>query len=147
MKVILTADVKGQGKKGELVSVSDGYARNFLLPRGLAKEASADNLNDMRQKNEAEEHRIAVERAEAAAIAEKLKDKHVKLTAKGGEGGRLFGSVTGKDIAEALAAQYGVTVDKKKLVCEDIKAFGSYKVEVKLFNGITAAFTADVAEN
>ncbi len=146
MKVILNADVKGQGKKGQLCEVSDGYARNFLLPRGLAKEASSANLNDMKTKNAADEYRLKVEREEAQALAKSLEGKTVKVTAKGGENGKLFGSVTSKDIAEALKNQHKISIDKKKLVCEDIKAFGNYAVLAKIYHDISANFYVTVSE-
>lgn len=127
MKVILKQDVKGQGKKGELVQVSDGYARNFLLPRGLAMEADAQAMNDLKNKEEAARHHAAVEKAQAAETAQKLQGQTVKVTARAGQGGRLFGSVTTKEVAEALAAQFAVEVDKRKISMADIKAFGSYE--------------------
>ena len=132
MKVILTQDVKGSGKKGELVNVSDGYARNFLLAKGLAIEATAQAMNDLKNKQAANEHRIAVEKQAAMDTAAKLKDKVVKVTAKAGTGGRLFGSVTAKEIGEEIEKQFDVKVDRRKIELDaDIKAFGGYKVEVK----------------
>ena len=118
MKVILNQDVKGQGKKGQLVEVSDGYARNFLLPRKLAVEANADNVNKMKLEEKAKKAREAAEKAEAEAIAEQLKGCTVKIYAKSGSGGRLFGAVTSKEIAECLKAQYGLDVAKSKIVQE-----------------------------
>ena len=147
MKVILTQDVKGSGKKGELVNVSDGYARNFLLAKGLAIEATAQAMNDLKNKQAANEHRIAVEKQAAMDTAAKLKDKAVKITAKAGTGGRLFGSVTAKEIGEEIEKQYGVKVDRRKIELDaDIKAFGGYKVEVKLYPGITTSVQVLVAE-
>ena len=133
MKVILQQDVKGQGKKGQLVEVSEGYARNFLLPRKLAIPATADAINTMNLKEKARRAEEARQKAEAQATAEKLKACMVKLTAKAGNGGRLFGAVTTKEIAEGLKAQYGIDIPKQKLVLEDpIKAFGSYQIKAKL---------------
>lgn len=147
MKVILKADVKGSGKKGELVNVSDGYARNFLLPRGLAMEATAQTLNDLKHKEQAERDRVEREKAAARATAKELEGKTVRIHAKGGTGGRLFGSVTSKEVAETLAKQYKVEVDKRKVVLEsDIKAFGTYEAEVRLYTGISAKIYVMVSE-
>ena len=133
MKVILQQDVKGQGKKGQMVEVSEGYARNFLLPRKLAIVATTDAINTMNLKEKARRAEEARQKAEAEATAEKLKECQVKLTAKAGNGGRLFGAVTTKEISEGLKAQYGVDIPKQKLVLDEpIKAFGSYQVKAKL---------------
>ncbi len=133
MKVILQQDVKGQGKKGQLIEASDGYARNFLLPRKLAVEATADNLNKMKKQDEAKREREAAEKAEAQALAAKLDSMQVIIRAKAGAGGKLFGSVTGKDVSEALKAQHGVDINKTKIVQDDpIKSFGSYELKCKL---------------
>ena len=127
MKVILKQDVKGKGKKGQLIEAAEGYARNFLLPKGLAVEATADAVNTMKLQAKARA------KAEALAIAEKLKSCQVKIAAKGGEGGKLFGAVTGKEIAGALKEQFGMEIDGKKLVLDQpIKSFGSYEVKAKL---------------
>ena len=129
MQVILNQDVKGQGKKGQMVKVSDGYARNYLLPRGLAKEATKANINELKGKAESLEYRIQTEKNEAAAIAE---------TAKAGSNGKLFGSVTSKDVADELTKQHHIKLDKKKFVMPDgIKNLGTTEVEVKLYTGIT----------
>ena len=125
MKVILKEDVKGQGKKGELVNVSDGYARNFLLPRNLAVPADAQAMNDLRNKEDAARHRLETEKKEAEDTARLLTGKTLKLSAKAGQGGRLFGSVTTKEVAEELKRQFQVAVDKRKIDMADIKAFGS----------------------
>ena len=146
MKVILKEDVKGQGKKGQLVNVSDGYARNFLLPRGLAMEADAQAMNDLKNKDEAARHHAAMEKQNAEEAAKALKGKTVKLTAKAGSAGRLFGSVTTKEVAEGLKAQFQVEVDKRKISMADVKAFGSYEAEVKLYPGISAKITVMVGE-
>lgn len=133
MKVILQQDVKGQGKKGQMVEVSEGYARNFLLPRKLAIEATTDAINTMNLKEKARKAEEARQKAEAEATAEKLKNCRVKLTAKAGNGGRLFGAVTTKEISDGLKAQFQIEIPKQKLVLEEpIKAFGSYEVKAKL---------------
>ena len=147
MKVILTKDVKGQGKKGELKEVSDGYARNFLLPRGLAKEATADNLNTMKLQEKARKAQIEREIAQAKDYAERLGSVIVRVTAKGGEGGRLFGSVTSKEISDALAAQHGMTIEKNQIVqTEPIKNFGSYQIKAKLGHEISGVINVLVTE-
>ena len=133
MKVILQQDVKGQGKKGQMVEVSEGYARNFLLPRKLAIAATTDAINTMNLKEKARKAEEARQKAEAEATAEKLKECMVKLTAKAGSGGRLFGAVTTKEISDGLKAQFGLDIPKQKLVLEDpIKSFGSYQVKARL---------------
>ena len=133
MKVILQQDVRGQGKKGQLVEVSEGYARNFLLPRKLAIAATPDAINTMNLKEKARKAEEARLKAEAEATAEKLKECMVKLTAKAGSGGKLFGAVTTKEISEGLQKQFGLDIPKQKLVLEEpIKAFGSYQVKAKL---------------
>lgn len=126
--------------------MSDGYARNFLLPRGLAMEADAQAMNDLKNKEEAAKHHAAVEKQTAMETAEALKGKTLKLTARAGQGGRLFGSVTTKEVAEALKAQFHVELDKRKISMADIKAFGSYEAEIKLHPGITATITVMVSE-
>lgn len=146
MKVILKQDVKGQGKQGQLVNVSDGYARNFLLPRGLAVEADAQAMNDLRNKASAEAHHKQVEKEEADAMAAKVSGKTVKVSARAGQNGKLFGSVTTKEVAEALKNQYGVELDKRKIVMADAKAFGSYEAELKFNQGVTAKITVMVCE-
>jgi len=133
MKVILQQDVKGQGKKGQLIDVSDGYARNFLLPRKLAVEANADNVNTMKLQEKARLAKEAAEKAEAEAIAGKLKELTVKITAKAGSGGRLFGSVTSKEVAEALKKQHAIEINKAKIVQDEpIKSFGTFNLKAKL---------------
>ena len=147
MKVILQQDVKGQGKKGQLVDVSDGYARNFLLPKKLAVIATAENLNTMKQQEKARKAQEAAEKAEAQATAEKLKECTVKLTAKGGGAGRLFGSVTNTEVADALAKQADIKLDKRKIVLDEpIKAVGVYTVKCKLGYEITADLRVEVKE-
>ena len=133
MKVILQQDVKGQGKKGQLVDVSDGYARNFLLAKKLAVLATPENVNTMKQQEKARKAQEAAEKAEAEALSKKLESVTVKVAAKAGEGGRLFGAVTSKEISEALNAQFGLNIAKTKLVLDEpIKACGSYKIKAKL---------------
>ena len=133
MKVILQQDVKGQGKKGQMIDVSDGYGRNFLLAKKLAVLATPENVNTMKQQEKAKKAQEAAEKAEAEATAKKLADITVKVEAKAGEGGRLFGAVTAKEVAEALSAQHGITINKAKLVLEEpIKACGTYKLKAKL---------------
>ena len=147
MKVILQQDVKGQGKKGQLIEASDGYARNFLIPRKLAVPATAENLNAMKQQEKAKKAQEAAEKAEAEAVAEKLKTSVVKLTAKAGAGGRLFGAVTSKEISDGLKAQYGLDVGKSKIVQEEpIKAFGTYELKCKLGYEVTGTIYVVVAE-
>ena len=133
MKVILKADVRGKGKKGQMIEVAEGYARNFLLPKGLAMLATADAMNTMRLQEKAKAKADAEAKAAATEIAEKLKGLQVKVSSKGGEGGKLFGAVTGKEIAAALKEQYGMDVDSKKLVLDQpIKTFGSFEIKAKL---------------
>lgn len=146
MKVILKQDVKGQGKKGELVTVSDGYARNFLFPRGLAVEADSQAMNELRNREESVAYHKKVEKDAALSAAETLKNKALTIHAKAGNGGRLFGSVTTKEVADALEKQVGVKVDKRKITMSDIKAFGTYTAEVKLYTGVTAEIQVIVAE-
>lgn len=133
MKVILKADVRGKGKKGQMIEVAEGYARNFLLPKGLAVLATADAMNTMRLQEKAKAKADAEAKAAATEIAEKLKGLQVKVASKGGEAGKLFGAVTGREIAAALKEQHGVDIDSKKLVLDEpIKSFGSYQVKAKL---------------
>ena len=147
MKVVLKQDVKGSGKKGELVNVSDGYARNFLLPKGLAVEANAQVLNDIKLKAEAKEFHLAQEKKTAEDAKAAIDGKSVKLFAKGGTEGRLFGSVTAKEVADTISKQFGVEVDKRKVSLEsDIKAFGTYTAEVRLYTGVTAKVFVVVSE-
>ena len=147
MKVILKQDVKTIGKKDEIHEVSDGYARNFLFPRGLAAEADASAVNMARTKSEAREHHAAEALAAAQALADKVKDKTVTLKAKGGASGRLFGKVTAKDVAEALSKVAETEIDKRKVELErDIKDFGTYSATVKLHPGVSAAFKVKVEE-
>ena len=147
MKVILLQDVKGKGKKGQLLEVSDGYARNFMLPRKIAIEATADAVNTMRMNDKATQERIAREKAEAMETAQKLRELTVTVTAKGGGNGRLFGSVTNQEIADALKAKAGIVLDKRKIVIADaIKNVGTYTVTCKLGYEISAPLTVRIEE-
>ena len=147
MKVILQQDVKGQGKKGQMIEVSEGYGRNFLLPRKLAIPATTDAINTMNLKEKAKRAEEARLKAEAEAISKKLKDCPVKLTAKAGNGGKLFGAVTTKEISDGLKKQYSIDIPKQKLVLDEpIKAFGGYQVKAKLGFEITATVKVSVTE-
>ena len=147
MKVILLQDVKGQGKKNDIIEVSDGYGKNFLLPRKLAKLADAQSVNDVKVREEARLYRIATEKKEAQALVEKLKTITVVVKASSGADGRLYGSVTAKDISERLAADFGIAIDKRKLViAEPIKTFGKYTVEAKLYPEVAGTVTVEVKE-
>lgn len=147
MKVVFKTDVKGKGKAGEIKEISDGYARNFLLPRGLAVEASASALNDIKNKEAAKAHHLEEERAAAKAVCDKIDGKTVTIHAKAGESGKLFGAVTSKEIAEEISKAFGVEIDKKKVnVPMDIKAYGAYDVQIKLHMGMTADVKVMVVE-
>lgn len=147
MKVVLLQDVKSIGKKGELCSVSDGYARNFLLPRKLAKEANAQAMNELKNAEASKEFKIKTETEQAQKNADTLSGKTVKIYAKAGQAGKIFGSVTAKELAEEIGKQFGVQVDKRKVVLEnDIKSFGTYNFDVKFYAGITATLSVAVCE-
>ncbi|MCL2798300.1 MAG: 50S ribosomal protein L9 [Firmicutes bacterium] len=147
MKVILTQDVKTQGKKGDVINVSDGYARNFLFKNNLATEASAANLNSVKIANEAKQHHLAIEKAEAVALAKKIEATPVTCTVKVGASGRLFGSLTTQSVATALEAA-GLAVDKKKIdMRETIKTVGTYKLQVKPYAGVSATLTLHVVSD
>ena len=147
MKVILLQDVKGKGKKGQMLEISDGYARNYLLPRKLAVEATADAVNTKRMNDKAAAEREAKERAEALEISKKLRDMTLVVTAKGGGAGRLFGSVTNQEIADALKQNSGIVLDKRKIVISDpIKSVGTYTVQCKLGYEISAPLTVKIEE-
>ncbi|MBO4694211.1 MAG: 50S ribosomal protein L9 [Clostridia bacterium] len=146
MKVILLADVKSKGKKGELINVSDGYARNFLFPKNLAVEADNASMSEMKSRKAAAEHHKQEEINAAKATAQKIDGKSICLKAKGGASGRLFGSITSKEIAEEINRSFSVDIDKKKLVVADIKNFGEYSADVKLYPGITAKIAVKVEE-
>ena len=147
MKVVLLADVKGHGKKGELVNVSDGYARNFLFPKKLAKEANAQAMNELKNAEAAKAFKIQTETEAAKKSAERLEGKSVQIAAKAGKEGRLFGSVTAKEVAEEIKKQYNVIVDKRKVTLEsEIKQFGTFSCEIKLYSGVSAKMKVVVAE-
>ena len=147
MKVILLQDVKGKGKKGQMLEVSDGYARNFMLPRKLAIEATADAINTMRMNDKAAAEKAAKERAEALEVSKKLRAMTLVVKAKGGGAGRLFGSVTNQEIADALEKSSGIKLDKRKIVISDpIKSVGTYTVNCKLGYEITAPLTVKIEE-
>ncbi len=147
MKVILMQDVKGKGKKGQMIEVSDGYARNYMLPRKIAVEATADAVNTMRMNDKAAAEKAAKERAEALEVSKRLRDMILVVTAKGGGAGKLFGSVTNQEIADALQAKTGINLDKRKIVISDpIKNVGTYTVNCKLGYEITAPLTVKIEE-
>lgn len=146
MKVILLADVKGQGKKNDVIEVSDGYGKNFLIPRKLAKAADAQSLNDAKTKESARLYKLETEKKEALALAEKLKGLTVTVKASCGADGRLYGSVTAKDVAERLAEEHGIVLDKRKISVKDpIKAYGKYALEVKLYPEVGGTLNLVVA--
>ncbi len=147
MKVILLADVKGTGKKGELVNVSDGYARNYLMPHKLAREADSQAMNELKNAESSKQHKIEVATNEAKANAKRLEGQTLTISAKAGTGGRLFGSVTSKEIANELRQKYSLNIDKRKITLDgDIKSFGTYNAEVKLYTGISAKIKVMVTE-
>lgn len=147
MKVILLQDIRGKGKKGQMIEASDGYARNYLLPRKMAVEATADNVNTMKMNDKAKAEQMAREKAQAQEIAEKLKDITVAIKAKSGNGGRLFGSITSQEIADALKKQANISIDKKKIVQDEpIKSFGDFSLKAKLGYEITATISVHVNE-
>lgn len=147
MKVILLQDIKALGKKGELVEASDGYARNYLLPRKLAKEANAQAMNEYKNAENSKNYKVATAKAQAESRKKTLEGKKFEMTARAGKGGKLFGSITAKQVAEEIKRQYNIPVDKRKVVLErDIKEFGTYSAEVKLFTGISAKIDIQVSE-
>ena len=146
MKVILKQDVKSLGKKGDLVNASDGYARNFLFPRGLAVEANSSAMNDFNNKEASKKFHKAEEIKAATADAEKLEGKTFKLTAKAGTNGKIFGSVTSKDVSKKIKDELGIDIDKRKIVMPDVKAFGTVQAEIKVYQGISAKVFIQVSE-
>ena len=144
MKVILTADVKGKGKKGEMVTVSDGYARNFLFPRNLAINADAHAMTELKNREESKAFHIAEDKKAAQAICDKINKQTVTIKAKAGASGKLYGAITSKEIADEIKKQFAVDVDKRKISVNDIKAAGEYSADVKLYNGIVAQITVSV---
>ena len=148
MKVILLADVKGQGKKNDVIEVSDGYGKNFLIPRKLAKVADAQSLNDVKIREEARLYRIETEKKEAKELAEKLKTVNVVFKASSGADGRLYGSVTAKDVSDKLEADFGISIDKRKIVLpETIKTVGTYQADVKLYTDVSGKLTISVVQD
>lgn len=146
MKVILLKDIKGTGKKGDVVNASDGHARNYLLPRGLAKEATEGSVKEVQHQKESADKRKAAELAEAKALAEKIETLSIEFKSKVGEGGKLFGSITSKDVAELFEKTHGIKVDKKKIEIGSIKAIGTFTAELKIYQGVTAKLTVKVTE-
>lgn len=147
MKVILIKDVKGSGKAGDLINVADGYGRNYLIAKGFALEATAKNINELNGKKASEQHKLDVEKAENLAIKEKLNDKIVSISAKAGQGGKLFGAITAGNVADAVKKEYGIALDKKKIsLANEIKAFGSYTAEIKLSQGVSFKMTVKAVE-
>jgi large subunit ribosomal protein L9 len=147
MKVILLQDIRGKGKKGQMIEASDGYARNFLLPRKMAVEATADNVNTMKMNDKAKAEQQAREKAQAQEFAQQLKDITVEIPAKAGSGGRLFGSITSAEVSEALKKQFGIAIDKKKIVQDEpIRSFGTFTLKAKLGYEIVATITVHVSE-
>ena len=147
MKVLLLADVKGQGKKDQIVEVSDGYARNFLIPKGLAIPADAKSMNEVKSREDSRLHKIETEKAAAKETAAKLEKVTVKIVGQAGADGRLYGSVTAKDIAETLEKQHGIVIDRRKLTLpENIKTFGTYNAEVKLYTEVTGKVKVVVSD-
>lgn len=144
MKVILTADVKGKGKKGEMVTVSDGYARNFLFPRNLAVNADAQAMTELKNREDAKAFHIAEEKKAAQSVCDKINGKTVIINAKAGASGKLYGSITSKEIAEEIKKQFSVDIDRRKISVNDIKAAGDYSADIKLYNGIAAKLTVSV---
>ena len=146
MNVILQQDVRGKGKKGEMIEAAEGYARNYLLPRKLAIPATPDAINTVKLQDAARRKEEAANRAAAVETADKIRGKTVKVAAKGGESGKLFGAVTGKEISEALAAQFGVEVAKQQIVTDPIKTFGTHEIKAKLGYEVSAPFSVEVVE-
>ena len=147
MKLILTKDVKGQGKKDQIIEVSDGYARNFLIPKGLAIPADAKSMNEVKSREDSRLHKIETEKAAAKETAAKLEKVTVKIVGQAGADGRLYGSVTAKDIAETLEKQHGIVIDRRKLTLpENIKTFGTYNAEVKLYTEVTGKVKVVVSD-
>ena len=147
MKVILLQDVKSQGKKDQIIDVSEGYARNFLFPKKLAIPADAKAVNDAKNRKDSEKFKIEQEKQAARELAKKIGESTVKISADAGEGGKFYGAVTSKDIAEALKAQFSLDIDKRKFDLDaPIKAFGTYKIDVKLYQGISGKLTVMVVE-
>lgn len=146
MKVILLKDIKGVGKKGDLVNASDGYARNYLFPRKLAEEATASNVKVLNNQKEAERRKKLAEIEAAQKLADMLKGKEIKIKGKSGDNGRLFGAITSKDISEAIKSQFKIDIDKKKIVTETIKQLGTYEVELKIYPEVSTKINVKIEE-
>lgn len=147
MKVILLKDVKGSGKAGDVLNVADGYARNFLLAKGLACEANAKNMNELQGKQASKQHKIDVEKADNEAIAAKLKDRKIEIKAKAGQGGRLFGAVTASTISDKIKELYNINIDKKKINLNgEIKSYGEFTANIKLSQGVSFSLKISVDE-
>lgn len=146
MKVVLTKDVKGKGKAGELINVSDGYARNFLFPQNLAIEANNAALSELKSREESKAHHTAVEKKEAEELAEKINNITVTIHAKAGNSGKLFGAITSKEVVSELKNQHSINIDKRKINMKDIKSYGDFTVSVKLYTAITASLNIKVEE-
>ena len=146
MKVVLTADVKGHGKKGELVNVSDGYARNFLFPKKLAIEANNTAMSELKSREEAKAHHIAVEKSQAQGVCDKLNNATITIHAKAGASGKLFGAITTKEVAAEIEKVYGIKLDRRKINMKDIKSYGEYSADVKLYTGISANLSIKIEE-
>lgn len=146
MKVVLTSDVKGHGKKGELVNVSDGYARNFLFPKKLAVEANNAAMSELKSREEAKAHHIAVEKAQAQEICDKLNNSTITIHAKAGASGKLFGAITTKEVATEVEKVYGIKLDRRKIVMKDIKSYGDFSADIKLYTGISANMNIKIEE-
>jgi large subunit ribosomal protein L9 len=147
MKVIFLSDVKGSGKKGDLKEVADGYAKNFLLPKKLAAEATAKSIAELESKKAADTHRTELAKADAEEFAKKISGSKITIKSKAGAGGKLFGAVTAANVADAIEAAYNFAVDKKKItLASDIKTFGIYPAEIKLFQGVSAKINVEVTE-
>lgn len=146
MKVILIQDIKGTGKKGDIKEVADGYARNFLISKGLALEATPKNLSDLAGKKSSEQHKIDVEKQNAQEIATAINGKKVVAKAKAGQGGKLFGAITSANVAELIEQQLGRKIEKKKIAVGEIKSFGTFEAEIRLYNGISAKVTVETVE-
>ena len=148
MKVILLDNIKGVGKKDEVINASDGYARNFLLPKKLAVEANSENMSKLKGKNDSTAYKKSVEKSEAQGVAEKLKDITLKVTVKAGENGKIFGSITSKELADNLKEQYKIEIDKKKIdLKEPIKTLGSFSINIKLYEGVIGKLKVEILEN
>lgn len=145
MKVILLSDIKGVGKKDQVIEASDGYARNFLFPKKLAVEANSTNMNNLKAKQESNQYRKDIEKQEAQKIAEKLKGIMLKVRVKAGENGKIFGGVTSREIAEGLKKDYNIVIDKKKIMLADtVKTLGTITVDIKLYEGVTGKLKVDI---